>query len=495
MWDAIVGGWAMNVARGGPFRPYYDMDQRSWMGEGQEPISEAEARAMMAEWGTQGLGEGFGAADASGNSLEIVPIKGEDYVRVGHSAPDFRRRGITVIDNDEWGPLVPFAEHRQEQARQAEENASDPLQNFLTTMPITLGALGTGAGIYSGFGSGQGLMSSLAADGVSLPFSGAQGPQTMPESYWDMTASAPGSTTDFGGIALDEVATGVPELDKFVTDLGAKMRDAITVNPTTGALSFTGGSAPSWFGTAAQTLKSLGVPLSSVVNAAGNVGGALISRGASADAADIQSQAAREAADVQRYMFDTTRSDLKPWMEAGGVALSRVQELLGLKPGADSGALMRDFSSADLQADPIYQATKGSQEAEVRDMLIKAASARGETDSGVLMKDLLKYGTDLNTRLGGEAFNRYNANRSMKYNFLAPTANLGQTTAVQLGQVGQQAGQVIGSNITGGANAQAAGRVAGANAVSGGISNALQSWQNQQLLDRFLGQRSTAWAE
>lgn len=156
------------------------------------------------------------------------------------------------------------------------------------------------------------------------------------------------------------------------------------------------------------------------------------------------------------------------------------------QPG-DFGSLLKDFSLGDLSADPIFALTKDFQLSEVNDMLTKAASARGETDSGVLLKDLLKYGTNVLNTMGGDAYNRYNNNRSMKYNFLAPVANLGQTTGVQLGQMGQNTAANMGNMITGGANAQAAGIVGGANAMSQGIGGAIGAYQNAELLRRFGG--------
>lgn len=164
---------------------------------------------------------------------------------------------------------------------------------------------------------------------------------------------------------------------------------------------------------------------------------------------------------------------------------------------ADFGSLTRDFTLADLMADPIYALTRDFQMEEGRNMLTNAASARGETDSGALMKELMKYGTNLSSLLGTQAFDRFNTNRTLKYNFLAPTANLGQATGVQLGQLGANTAAQMGGFITQGANAQAAGTVGSANAISGGINSLLQNYQQQQLLDRFMPQgfTSRAWAE
>lgn len=150
-----------------PFKPYYDNDLRSWMGEGQEPISEARAQDMLGAWGTNGLGDQFGAAGAQGGNSEFVTVDGQEYARVGHSSGDFARRGMQVINHPQFGALVPKQAYLQEQARQKQENASEFDIGRMGVMG--LGLAGTGAGLLSGFGSGSGLLQSLQAMGFQMP--------------------------------------------------------------------------------------------------------------------------------------------------------------------------------------------------------------------------------------------------------------------------------------------------------------------------------------
>ena len=62
----------------------------------------------------------------------------------------------------------------------------------------------------------------------------------------------------------------------------------------------------------------------------GTVAGSLISANASQSAAQTEANAANSAAQVQQNMFNTTQSNLAPYMQAGGNALSALQEWLGL---------------------------------------------------------------------------------------------------------------------------------------------------------------------
>lgn len=276
------------------------------------------------------------------------------------------------------------------------------------------------------------------------------------------------------------------------------------------------------------------MPWGAIIGGAAALLGSAMSSDASSNAADTQAQAARDASAQSMAMFQQQRADLAPWRNAGGVALDKILSLLGLDDtgsstasatglpwrtkaqlaeeyhasgadverlyrqqgteiksptarGDDFGSLLKNFSAADLEADPIYRASRAFQLDEAEKTLKNAASARGELDSGVLMKDLLKYGTGILSGLGGDAYNRFNTNKTMAYNMLAPTAQLGQSTGVQLANLGAQLSGQIGSNIIGAGNAQAAGQVGSANAWSTGISGALQAYQNQQLLNRFLG--------
>lgn len=54
-------------------------------------------------------------------------------------------------------------------------------------------------------------------------------------------------------------------------------------------------------------------------------------------AAKVQAEAAEKALDLQKYMYDTSRTDMMPWLTAGSTALDELMFELGLAP-ASSGS-------------------------------------------------------------------------------------------------------------------------------------------------------------
>ena len=101
----------------------------------------------------------------------------------------------------------------------------------------------------------------------------------------------------------------------------------------------------------------------------GSLLGSLIDSGSADNAADDQRDAAREATDWQRQVFDTTNKQNAPYRQLGYGALNQLATLLGVQPvvgegetsmlstngGRDFGSLMRPFTPGDLSNDPGYQ--------------------------------------------------------------------------------------------------------------------------------------------
>lgn len=67
-----------------------------------------------------------------------------------------------------------------------------------------------------------------------------------------------------------------------------------------------------------------------------SVAGAAIKSGSASDAADAQQAAADKAAEVQKYMYDTSRADLAPFRSSGVAANRKLSDMLGLAPDRDS---------------------------------------------------------------------------------------------------------------------------------------------------------------
>lgn len=83
-----------------------------------------------------------------------------------------------------------------------------------------------------------------------------------------------------------------------------------------------------------------------VGGAAVSVIGGAIMKDSAGNAVDAQTAGTDRAADEQKRQYDTTRSDLAPYREAGSAALSRLRALMGLGGGGGGGAGGADYQSA-----------------------------------------------------------------------------------------------------------------------------------------------------
>lgn len=207
------------------------------------------------------------------------------------------------------------------------------------------------------------------------------------------------------------------------------------------------------------------------------VAGAAISADASRSAANKQADAARRAGDVQWDMYQQTRTDNLPALDARNNALKQLQLMLGIggdPKAAGYGSLMQQFTGADLQNDPGYQfgLTQGSQAIE------RSASARGGLYSGATLKALQRYGQDYSGTKFNEAFNRNQAQNDSSFNRFASLAGLGQTGSNQIAASGQNAANMVGAYGIQGANAQAAGGMNQAN-IWGNVGNQLGAWASR----------------
>lgn len=98
------------------------------------------------------------------------------------------------------------------------------------------------------------------------------------------------------------------------------------------------------------------------VGVAATVAGAAVSAKSAGDASDAQSEAAANSDATQRYQYDTTRADNKPFLANGTAASNRLAELMGLDVGPQANA-QGNFSAEaylaanpDIAADPYWSA-------------------------------------------------------------------------------------------------------------------------------------------
>ena len=187
----------------------------------------------------------------------------------------------------------------------------------------------------------------------------------------------------------------------------------------------------------------------------GNLVAAGVGAFASLSAAGAQEKAAGDALGLQRYMYDTTRTDFEPWMRAGSGALANMGGLLGL-PGYDP---------VDFKASPSYDWRTSEEEKAIN----RRRSAQGMWDSGAALDELARRGGE---RASDEYWRQFGASGTL--------AGFGQpvTQATANSDFGRQGGE----SLTQAGNARASGYMGVANAISGGLQGYINSqnpyWNN-----------------
>jgi hypothetical protein len=166
---------------------------------------------------------------------------------------------------------------------------------------------------------------------------------------------------------------------------------------------------------------------------------------AAGNAADAQVQASHEANQLQKYMYDTTRSDNAPWRAAGEAALGRLNNL--------------STNPNSFTADPGYQwrAQQGI------DQIDRSAASRGNLFSGGTLKALDRYNQ-------GFASNEF----SNVWNRQAGLAGVGQTANAANAQAGQNYANSAGQNLMAAGQARASGymnQAAAQNQMAGSLAN------------------------
>ena len=91
--------------------------------------------------------------------------------------------------------------------------------------------------------------------------------------------------------------------------------------------------------------------------------------------------------------------------------------------------------------------------------------------SGATLKALQNYGQESASQEYSNAYNRFNADQTNRYNRLSNLVGIGQNAAAQVGNAGAQTAQAVANNTMSGANSTAAGQVGSANAWSGAANN------------------------
>lgn len=205
-------------------------------------------------------------------------------------------------------------------------------------------------------------------------------------------------------------------------------------------------------------------------------GGALISAvvasNSASDATSVQRDAANQATAVSQGQYGQTREDLAPYRQAGAQALGQITSQLP--------DLTRSFSLADFQNDPGYQFRMD----EGQKALERSAAARGGLNSGATLKALTRYGQGVASDEYNTAYNRFNTDRSNRFNRLASVAGIGQTGTNTTVAAAQNNASNIAGNINAAGNASAANSIAQGNNINSAIGNGMNTWLNSQYMNR-----------
>ena len=206
---------------------------------------------------------------------------------------------------------------------------------------------------------------------------------------------------------------------------------------------------------------AIGTGTAIAIGAGAGLLGAKMTSDAARSAARTQADAAGAAAANERAMYEQSREDLAPYRESGYTALKDIEQMkpfLTSQFGPDQFAQYLDPSMA-------FRQRIGTQATE------RMANVGGGAISGNTLRALTDYGQNLASTEYGNAFGRFQTDRTNIYNTLANIAGMGQG-AVNTGVTSTQnlASQLTGLT-TGSAAAQAAGTVGSANAYSGALGN------------------------
>ena len=199
--------------------------------------------------------------------------------------------------------------------------------------------------------------------------------------------------------------------------------------------------------------------VAAAVVGAATVAGSMYSSKQAGKAAKTQAASADRASEIQQANFEQTRKDLMPYKQAGDTSLG---QLMGQM--TPDGYFNQTYTGQDIYSDPSYQFRLQQGQNAIQ----SSAAAQGGLLSGATLKALQGYGQDMASQEYSNAYNRFNADQTNRYNRLSNLVGIGQNAAAQVGNAGAQTSQAIANNTMAGANALAAGQIGSANAWTNG---------------------------
>jgi len=200
------------------------------------------------------------------------------------------------------------------------------------------------------------------------------------------------------------------------------------------------------------------------------IGGAVSSRGAS-KASKAQTQAADQAAQVQKEIFERQTELQEPFRQAGITSQNELMRMLGLggevgTPGY--GSIGAPFTAEQMEADPGY----AFRLAEGEKALGRMQSARGQYLGGGAIRAGARYGQEMGSQEYMNAFNRAQALMGTRISTLGSLYGGGMAAAQQVGEQAGQYGTNVGNLMMGAGQARASGYLGQANALSQALGQA-----------------------
>jgi hypothetical protein len=191
----------------------------------------------------------------------------------------------------------------------------------------------------------------------------------------------------------------------------------------------------------------------------------------------------------EQQMFDQQKALTAPYREGGATAQNRLMELLGIGGNAGSagyGKYAQDFGMSDFVTDPgyLFRLTEGQK------AIDRSAAARGGTQSGAALKAATRYGQEAGSQEYGNAYNRYQTNRT---NQLQPLGNLvgtGVSAATNTAAAAGNYGVTGGNTIMAGGAANAAGQLGVGNTINNALNTGASAYQNQTNFNNYLASKN-----
>ncbi len=193
--------------------------------------------------------------------------------------------------------------------------------------------------------------------------------------------------------------------------------------------------------------------IGALIGAGASLLGGLFGASSAKKAARAQADAANRATDLQRHMYETSRADSMPWLDAGKTALARMQSELGLGGGTGPSEAFKATQGYDFRVK------------EGQKSILNSLSAMGMKNSGRALKALEGFSQGIASEEYGNWFNR-----------IAGLAGAGQNQANTNAQVSANAANSMGQTMQNAGEARASGYVGSSNAWSQGIEGAANAF-------------------